>query len=83
LAEKKTQETTAAQSSVSNDLTEYERGYLDGLWAYAWWKNGVAYVGSTGSTYQQAVKRFLAERGKKGWDVKFRTQDSATAEATE
>jgi hypothetical protein len=44
-------------------LDEYEQGYVDGLWAYAWWKDGVAYVGSTGTTYAQAVDSFLRERG--------------------
>lgn len=44
-------------------LTEYERGVIDGLWMYAWWKDGVVYVGTTGTTYALAVDRFLRERG--------------------
>lgn len=46
-----------------NALTTYDRGFVDGMWQYAWWKDGVAYVGSTGTTYAQAVDRFLRERG--------------------
>lgn len=42
-------------------LTEYQAGFLDGLWAYAWWKDGVALVGSTGTTYREAKERFLRE----------------------
>lgn len=36
-------------------LTEWQRGYLDGMWAYAWWKDGTAYVGTTGTTYKRAA----------------------------
>lgn len=44
-------------------LTDYDRGYVDGLWAYSWWKDGVVYVGTTGTTYATAVDRFLHEKG--------------------
>lgn len=44
-------------------LAAYDRGYIDGLWAYAWWKDGTAYVGSTGTTYAQAVDRYFVENG--------------------
>lgn len=54
-------------------LTDYERGYLDGLWAYSWWKNGTCYVGTTGKTYKQAAELFLAEQGREGWTVKGTT----------
>jgi len=46
-------------------LMDYERGWIDGLWAYAWWKDGTAYVGTTGTTYAQAVDRFLRERDQR------------------
>lgn len=32
----------------------YDRGFEDGLAAYAWWKDGVCYVGTTGRTLNQA-----------------------------
>lgn len=47
-------------------LTEYERGYVEGLGAYAWWKDGTQYVGTTGNTLRHARRRFLEERPKPG-----------------
>ena len=40
-------------------LSEYERGYIDALHAYAHWKDGVQYVGSTGRTLANAIEGFL------------------------
>jgi len=34
-------------------------GFLDGLREYAWWKDGVQYVGSCGTTLQRAERDFL------------------------
>ncbi len=45
--------------SSRESLSEYERGYLDGLWAYGWWKDGTCYVGTTGKTYAEARREFL------------------------
>lgn len=42
-------------------LDEYERGYVDGLYQYAWHKDGVLYVGTTGRTLGAAVDQFLTE----------------------
>jgi len=56
---------------VSDTLTEYEKGYLDGLWSHAWWKDGTCYVGTTGRTYKDAAERFMHERGHEGWTVRF------------
>lgn len=33
------------------------QGYIAGLGAYAWWKDGVQYVGSCGTTLAEAVER--------------------------
>ena len=30
-------------------------GYLEGLKAYAWWKDGTEYVGTCGTTLKQAI----------------------------
>ena len=51
---------------VGNPLTDYERGVIVGLQMYAWMKDGVTYVGTTGRTLGDAVDRFLTEhrRGK-------------------
>jgi hypothetical protein len=34
----------------------YKQGFEDGLSCYAWWKDGVQYVGSTGTTLAEARK---------------------------
>lgn len=46
-----------------NVLAPEERGYLLGLWAYAWWQNGMPMVGTTGTTFRTAVDRVLREWG--------------------
>ncbi len=35
---------------------QYRKGYNDGLTAFAWWKDGVQYVGTCGRTLKQALK---------------------------
>lgn len=45
------------------ELSPFQRGYIAGLAAYAWWKDGTEFVGTTGSTLNKAVVRFLAEQG--------------------
>ena len=32
------------------------KGYLDGIRQYAWWKDGVQYVGTCGTTLKEALK---------------------------
>lgn len=34
----------------------YKEGYRQGLTAYAWWKDGVQYVGTCGTTLKEALK---------------------------
>lgn len=34
----------------------YDVGYIDGLRAYAWWRDGVQYVGTTGTLLNEAIK---------------------------
>jgi len=47
-------------------LSEYERGYVEGLYAYAWWKEGRMQVGTSGTTLAEATRRFLEERERLG-----------------
>lgn len=55
------------------ELTEYEKGYLDGLLAYSYWSDGEVYVGRNRfATYEHAVTSFLRSRGITGWKVKVR-----------
>lgn len=44
---------------VTSHLTEYERGYVDGLIAYAYLDNGVQYVGCAAIPLDAAVDDFL------------------------
>lgn len=44
-------------------LSLSERGFLLGVLHYAWWKDGVPMVGSTGQTFRGAVDRALQEWG--------------------
>jgi hypothetical protein len=41
--------------------TDYERGYLEGLQAFAHMRDGVLYVGTTGKTLRQAMRQFMDE----------------------
>jgi len=43
-------------------LSQYQMGYLDGLRAFAWWKDGVQHVGTSGKTLTEAVEEFLKEQ---------------------
>lgn len=36
-------------------LAAYKLGFIDGMAAYAWWKDGTQQVGTTGRTLKQAV----------------------------
>lgn len=41
------------------ELTEYERGLVDGIRRYSWMKDGQTFVGTTGSLLGDAVDRAL------------------------
>lgn len=51
-------------SEIDADLTDYERGWLDGVRLYASMRDGTYYVGTTGRTLAEAVELFLRARGK-------------------
>ena len=40
----------------------YTKGFIDGLTAYAWWKDGTQYVGSCGNTLKEAIEK--VKKGK-------------------
>jgi hypothetical protein len=44
-------------------LSEYEQGIVEGMTMFAWWKDGTQYVGTCGTTLEQAVDEFLIKRG--------------------
>ena len=39
----------------------YYNGIREGIKQYAWWRDGVQYVGTTGSTLKDALKRIDSE----------------------
>ncbi len=39
----------------------YREGLIDGVRRFAWWKDGVQYVGTGGKTYEQAVAEIKEE----------------------
>lgn len=43
-------------------LSEYQRGYIDGLKAFAYWKHGIQYVGTCSKTLDEAVQEFIEEQ---------------------
>jgi hypothetical protein len=49
---------------VRDELSDYAEGYIAGLKAYAWMKDGTYYVGTTGTTLAQAVENRLRQLGK-------------------
>ena len=43
----------------------YKRGLIEGIKMFAWWKDDVQYVGTTGMTLKQALAEIDSESGKK------------------
>lgn len=39
----------------------FQDGILNGLWKYAWWKDGTQYVGTCGATLKAAAERVRGE----------------------
>ena len=47
----------AIQDVYKNAYEEgYRNGLKRGLWIFAWWKDGVQYVGTVGKTLKEALK---------------------------
>ena len=42
-------------------LTDFEKGLVQGIMMYAWWKDGVQYVGTTGKTLERAIYDALTD----------------------
>lgn len=47
-------------------LNAYGLGWIQGVETYAWMKDGVTYVGTTGRTLSTAIHEFLNEQGYPG-----------------
>jgi hypothetical protein len=61
-------------------LDLYERAYVDGLLAHAWWKDGRMQVGTTGTSLATAVRKFLEPRRPR---AQARSWNEATGEGVE
>ena len=44
------------------EIQTYYSGVAEGIHKYAYWKDGVQYVGTTGKTLKQALEDLKAER---------------------
>ena len=49
------------KSHAVRETQAYYKGVLEGLWRYAWMKDGVYYVGTTGQTLKAAQSQVEAE----------------------
>lgn len=61
-----TDETTGSFPLTSEQiagLTDYQRGFYDGLKAYAYSQNGILYVGNNGKSLESSIHEFLAMDG--------------------
>ena len=48
------------------EKTAYYEGLREGVWRFAWMKDGVYYVGTTGKTLKQALADIETEENKTG-----------------
>ena len=46
------------------EINAFYDGMIEGVYLYAWWKDGVQYVGTTGRTLKEAVAWIEDERAK-------------------
>jgi len=46
------------------ETLDYYDGYIDGLTAFAWWKDGTQYVGTCGRTLKEAIKEVKEKQGR-------------------
>ncbi len=53
-----TEATKELQGRVEGLKRAHDDAYICGLEAYAWWKDGVQYVGTTGTTLKHAIQLF-------------------------
>ena len=44
------------QEEQTGTVDEYKKGFIAGIKCFAWWKDGIQYVGTTGMTLKQALE---------------------------
>lgn len=52
-------------------ITSFYKGMREGVALYAYWKDGVQYVGTTGKTLKKALEDIAAEEQRKLEDVRY------------
>jgi len=51
------------QSTTEESIIDaHHDGLIEGVYAYAYWKDGIMYVGTCGKTFKQAVEEIEASR---------------------
>ena len=55
---------TGANASTKAEINAFYDGLIEGVHMYAWWKDGVQYVGTTGRMLCEALENIEAERTK-------------------
>lgn len=55
---------TGSLKKTPAEINSYYDGLGDGVYMYAWWKDGVQYVGTTGRTCKDALAQVEEERAK-------------------
>jgi hypothetical protein len=67
-------ESQLAAAERSGKLSDYQQGYIAGLRAFAWMRDGVLYVGTTGTTLAKAIENRLRQLGL--WAASSTTEDT-------
>jgi hypothetical protein len=49
---------------TKDEILAYYDGVKEGLWRHAWWKDGVEYVGNSGTTLREAQAKATEECNK-------------------
>jgi hypothetical protein len=77
-----TEPQTTEVSAPAEVIDPYTLGVLDGIFLFAWMRDGTYYVGTTGTTLRAARRRVLDERGYRDTPDPF-YPDAASRERTE
>lgn len=49
---------------TEQEIKAYWQGVREGVWRYAWWKDGIQEVGTTGTSLKQAYAKIDIEEQK-------------------
>lgn len=54
----------SVNSPTKEEINAFYDGLIEGVHMYAWWKDGVQYVGTTGKTYRQALAELEEKKAR-------------------